>query len=200
MAPGEPGPTPASLLSVYQPYQCRIRNFTIYPLLSRARCRAVSTILFILAAVVAEGWLVSNGSHFPAGHSHTCLQTAVSDPGEEFEISSCQEKLPRSTEASKLPSFMDSSAVAWSQLASFHHGRSRRAITKSQSISTSTRCLVTIGITPLLANYDTNTDVSLDMIFSQIPVQRKLGRNIKTGLFGSSQFQKYNNSSSSSSV
>ena len=111
LAPGEPGPTPASLLSVYQPYQCRIRNFTIYPLLSRARCRAVSTILFILAAVVAEGWLVSNGSHFPAGHSHT-VQTAVTDPGEGFEISSCQEKLPRSTEASKLPSFMDSSAVA----------------------------------------------------------------------------------------
>ena len=114
LAPGEPGPTPASLLSVYQPYQCRIRNFTIYPLLSRARCRAVSTILFILAAVVAEGWLVSNGSHFPAGHSHTCLHCSDSShwPGERFEISSCQEKLPRSTEASKLPSFMDSSAVA----------------------------------------------------------------------------------------
>ena len=78
LAPGEPGPTPASLLSVYQPYQCRIRNFTIYPLLSRARCRAVSTILFILAAVVAEGWLVSNGSHFPAGHSHTCLHCSDS--------------------------------------------------------------------------------------------------------------------------
>ena len=40
------------------------------------------------------------------------VQTAVTDPGEGFEISSCQEKLPRSTEASKLPSFMDSRAVA----------------------------------------------------------------------------------------
>ena len=169
LAPGEPGPTPASLLSVYQPYQCRIRNFTIYPLLSRARCRAVSTILFILAAVVAEGWLVSNGSHFPAGHSHT-VQTAVTDPGKDL-------RFPVVKKSSRDLLRLQNSLLLWIPvplLASFHHGRSRRAITKSQSISTSTRCLVTIGITPLLANYDTNTDVSLDMIFSQIPVQRKL--------------------------
>ena len=73
---GACGPTAAATLLLLS--RARIRNFTIYPRISRARCRAVSSILFILAAAVVdpgtlvEGGLVSNGSHFPAGH--TCLQ------------------------------------------------------------------------------------------------------------------------------
>lgn len=98
------------------------------------------------------------------------VQTAVTDPGKDL-------RFPVVKKSSRDLLRLQNSLLLWIPeplLASFHHGRSLLAITKSQSISTSTRCLVTIGITPLLANYDTNTDVSLDMIFSQIPVKRKL--------------------------
>ena len=48
LAPGEPA-VPLQLLFFFLS-RARIRNFTIYPRISRARCRAVRSILFILAA------------------------------------------------------------------------------------------------------------------------------------------------------
>ena len=80
LAPGEPA-VPLLQLLFFFLSRARIRNFTIYPRISRARCRAVSSILFILAAAVVdpgtlvEGGLVSNGSHFPAGHTCSPAQT-----------------------------------------------------------------------------------------------------------------------------